>query len=158
MRKTKSLLVLMALVSTMIIAAANTAPAVGVTPSCRASVARVDNLLGMDIEPFVANRPSAPCVAARTGLIPETTIGPVVAAVAAGQTFYDDATKNSRAQSTILGLSIPSLPLSAVAVFASANSICGETNTFTAGSVVVGLNLFGTIIEIPPGHSHITVP
>lgn len=160
MRRTQSFFLVVAMAATFVVLTAAVAPAVGISASCRGSIARVENLLGQTIEPFVANAQNVPCVSARSGLIPETTVGPLTFIVAATQTFDDAATKNARAQAAVLGLAIgaPAPPIAALAVFSTANAFCGVPSSFVGSSVVVGLSIAGNEVVVPPGHSHITIP
>lgn len=160
MRRTQSFFLVVAMAATFVVLTAAVAPAVGISPSCRGSVARIERLLGQTIEPFVANGPGDPCVAARSGLIPETTVGPLTFVVAATQTFFDPPTKNARAQAAVLGVAIgaPTPPIAALAVFSTANAVCDFSSSFVGSSVVVGLSIAGNPIVVPPGHSHITIP
>jgi hypothetical protein len=64
--------------------AAATNPTTSGTFSCRASALRVSTLI--NLEPFVANAQQTPCVAASSGLLPQTTIGPVTVSVLTAKT------------------------------------------------------------------------
>jgi hypothetical protein len=134
-------------------------PTGGVTPSCRASAVRVENLLGITIEPFVANDQRVPCTDEDASLIPPTTtIGPVAASALTAETQTFPGGGVAGASAANVGLAPPGLGATAALAFASADC-SGATPVFTGESIVVGVfGVPGGPILIPPGHMDIPIP
>ena len=128
--------------------------------SCRASTARV-NLLGLTLEPFVANRPDAPCADGSASLIAPTTIGPVSAAVINATTDADPGGApgaNADVQAAGARIAVAGLPVITADVLhttASARCVNGSP-AFSDSSVVANVRIGGIAVNVPGGNAIVT--
>jgi hypothetical protein len=145
-----------------VVAAVFAAPAAagpsGGTFSCKASAVRVA-LLGITLEPFVANAPDVPCVTDESGLINPTDVGPLRLSVLSARTIANPGGKpGGYAASEVVDLQLPGsgdpfplLPAIRAEVLAtSAAATCASGQPrFTSTSRVVNLRIGSQVIAIP---------
>ncbi len=128
------------------------------TFSCKASAVRVA-LLGLTLEPFVANEPDVPCATDEAGLINPTDVGPLRVSVLSARTLANPGGKpGGYAESEVADLQLPGsgepfvgLPAIHAEVLktrAAATCVDGRPR-FASTSKVVHLRIGNQVIAIP---------
>lgn len=128
--------------------------------SCRASAARVSNVLGQGssllptVEPFIANKPDSPCANDSRDVLSTTTIGPITAQAVNVATNVSDlgagATSDITMPTVNLGSGALVVHADVITAFAGYKCVAGVPQAVTDGQVV-NLVINGNPITIPQG-------
>jgi hypothetical protein len=148
-----------------VLACTGSASAAG-TFSCRASAARASvSLLGITttLEPFVANKPSSPCLSDSASLTNPNPVkvGGATLSLPAAKTVSKPTNPRASASSSVANLVLVAgtAVIKANVLSSHAEASCGPGGAFlTGGSQVVGASLNGLPITIPPGDATVTIP
>lgn len=130
--------------------------------TCRASVVRVVGegpLAGLAFEPIVANAQNDPCVAEEAGIGRITLpadLGEVSVLFAQTETTRGQ-NASSRAGVADVVITVPGAPVITVEVLTAEAAATCPGPEFSGGSTVVGLTIGGVAVEVPAGHTDISL-